>query len=79
MDLIEFKRLFDKENYKRHPWEISRKRKFLYYYLIHKLNLLSEIYSSSISISNKAVKMATISSAFFFLVAISISQFISIF
>lgn len=25
MDLSEFDRLFDKENYKRHPWEISRK------------------------------------------------------
>ena len=24
MDLTEFDRLFDKENYKRHPWEISR-------------------------------------------------------
>lgn len=26
MDLTEFDRLFDKENYKRHPWEISRKK-----------------------------------------------------
>jgi hypothetical protein len=26
MDLTEFERLFDKENYKRHPWEISRKK-----------------------------------------------------
>jgi hypothetical protein len=25
MDLTEFDRLFDKENYKRHPWEISRR------------------------------------------------------
>lgn len=25
MDLTEFDRLFDKQNYKRHPWEISRK------------------------------------------------------
>lgn len=25
MDLTEFHRLFDKQNYKRHPWEISRK------------------------------------------------------
>ena len=26
MDLTEFDRLFDKKNYKRHPWEISRKK-----------------------------------------------------
>ncbi len=29
MDLSEFERLFDKENYKRHPWEISRKKVLL--------------------------------------------------
>jgi hypothetical protein len=29
MDLTEFERLFDKENYKRHPWEISRRNVLL--------------------------------------------------
>ena len=29
MDLTEFDRLFDKENYKRHPWEISRREVLL--------------------------------------------------
>ena len=29
MDISEFEHLFDKENYKRHPWEISRKKVLL--------------------------------------------------
>jgi hypothetical protein len=37
MDLTEFDRLFDKENYKRHPWEISRRN------VLFKLLTTSEI------------------------------------